>query len=89
MREWSNKVMSVFDWGMAVLWRFLEGGQLRLYPDGDFCNGSVTWSVVADVARLPRAVFLRDNESEVESSGGCGEAPAHCVIAVATERQPV
>ena len=36
LRGWSNKVMSVFCWGMAVLWRLLEAGQLCLYPDGDF-----------------------------------------------------
>lgn len=32
-------------------------------------------------------VFLRGDESEVESNGGCGETPARCVIVVATARQ--
>jgi hypothetical protein len=30
---------------------------------------------VADVARPPHAVFLRGDESEVESNGGSGETP--------------
>ena len=41
------------------------------------------------VARSPRAVFPRGDESKVGSNGGSGEAPARCVIAVATARQPV
>jgi hypothetical protein len=49
--------------------------------DGDFRNGSVTWSSVASVVRLPRMVFLRGDQSEVESNGRCVEAPARCVIA--------
>ena len=36
LHGWSNEVMSIFCWGMAVLWRLLEAGQLCLYPDGDF-----------------------------------------------------
>ena len=32
--------------------------------------------------------LLRGDESEVESNGGCGEAPVHCVFAVVTARQP-
>jgi len=38
--------------------------------------------------RPPRALFLQDDENEVESNSGCGEAPAYCVIVVATARQP-
>jgi len=38
------------------------------------------------VARPPRVVFLRGDESVVESNGGCGEAPVRCVIVVATAR---
>ena len=41
-----------------------------------------------DVARPPRAVFLRGDESEVESNGGCGEAPARLCLCE-TARQPV
>ena len=36
LHRWSNEVMSVFCWGMPVLWRLLEAGQLCLYPDGNF-----------------------------------------------------
>ena len=32
------------------------------------------WNVVVDVARPPRAVFLRGNKNEVESNSGSGEA---------------
>ena len=42
-----------------------------------------------DMARSPRAVFPRGDESKVESNGGSGEAPARCVIAVPNVRQPV
>ena len=48
----------------------------------------MTWSAVADVARPPRAVFFRGDESEVESNGGCGKAPA-CLCLCETARQPV
>jgi hypothetical protein len=41
---------------------------------------------VADVARPPRAVFLRGDEREVESNGGSGEAPRVCAIVVAVVR---
>ena len=44
-------------------------------------------SVVADVARPPRAVFLRGDESEVESNGRYGEAPARLCLCE-TARQP-
>jgi hypothetical protein len=49
-------------------------GNITHYSIGDFRNGSMTWSSVAGVARPARAVFLRGDESEVESNGGCGEA---------------
>jgi hypothetical protein len=52
-------------------------------------NGSVTWNAVVDVARPPRAVFLRGNKSEVESNSGSGEAPTRfCAFMVATTWQP-
>ena len=35
----------------------------------------------------PRVVFLRGDQSEVESNGGCGEAPAHLCLCE-TVRQP-
>ena len=34
----------------------------------------MTWNVVVDVARPPRAGFLRGNKNEVESNSGSGEA---------------
>ena len=43
---------------------------------------------MADVTRPPRAVFLRGDESEVESNSGCGEAPARLCLCE-TARQPV
>ena len=58
------------------------------HPDGDLINGSVTWSTVADMARPRVRCLLRGDESEVESNGGCDEAPVHCVFAVVTARQP-
>jgi hypothetical protein len=63
-------------------------GNITHHSDGDFKNGSVIWSSVVGVARPPFAVFLRGDESEVESNGGCGKSPACCVIMVATARQP-
>ena len=39
------------------------------------------------MARPPRAVFLRGDESEVESNGGCGEAPTRLCLCE-TARQP-
>ena len=45
-------------------------------------------SVVADVARPPRAVFLRGDESEVDSNGRCDEAAVCCVVVVLTARLP-
>ena len=42
---------------------------------------------MADVARPLRAVFLRDDESEVESNGGYGETPTRLCLCE-TARQP-
>jgi hypothetical protein len=74
----------------ATAWLFgtdlTERGIFTHHPDGDIRNGSGAWSTVADVAK-PRAwCFLRSDESEVESNGGCGKAPTRCVIVVATAR---
>nr|TKW00789.1 hypothetical protein SEVIR_8G135225v2 [Setaria viridis] len=46
-------------------------GNIAYHTDSDKRNGSVTWSSGAGVVGPLR-------ESEMES-GGCGEAPAHCV----------
>nr|TKW36290.1 hypothetical protein SEVIR_2G431100v2 [Setaria viridis] len=66
----------------------VERGNIAHHSDSDKRNESVTWSTMASVARSPHVVFLRGDETEVESNGGCGEAPASCLIAVATARQP-
>ena len=66
----------------------LEGGGTAHHSDGNKRNKSVTWSVEADVARPPHAVFLRGDESEVDSNGRCGEAAACCVVVVLTARLP-
>ena len=66
----------------------LEGGGTAHHSDGNKRNKSVTWSAEADVARPPHAVFLRGDESEVDSNGRCGEAAACCVIVVLTARLP-
>ena len=67
----------------------LETGQNFHHLDGDIINGSVTWSTVADVARPPACgVFCEATRARRRSNGGCGEAPARCVIAVVTARQP-
>ena len=57
----------------------LRVANFALHSDGDNRDGSMTWSTMADVVRPPRALFLQDDESEVESNGGCGEAP-HIVL---------
>jgi hypothetical protein len=48
--------------------------------DGDIRNISVTWRNVASVAWPPHVVYLRGYKSEVESNGGCGEAPARLCL---------
>ena len=80
--------------GCSAGMTWLFGGDLEIrgntihHPDGDLRNGSATWSTMADVARPPRAVFLLGGETEMESSGGCGEAPARLCLCE-TARQPV
>jgi hypothetical protein len=54
------------------------------HPDNDLINRSAAWSIVAEEARPPRAV----SSTRLESNSGCDEAPVHCVIMVATARQP-
>ena len=66
----------------------LEGGGTVHHSDGNKRNKSVTWSVEADVARPPHAVFLRGDERELESNDECGVAPCVCTVMVATTRQP-
>ena len=56
-------------------------------PDGDFIYESMTRSTEAEVARPRMRCLRRGDESEEESNGGCGEAPARCVFAVASARQ--
>ena len=63
-------------------------GITALHPDGDFLNGSMMWSAVADVVRPPRVVFLQGDESEVESNGESGRPPHVSAFVVATARQP-
>jgi hypothetical protein len=65
-----------------------SGDGIVHHSDGNKRNGSATWSVEADVARPPHAVFLQGDESKVESNSGCGEAPARCVVMVLTARHP-
>ncbi|TVU21736.1 hypothetical protein EJB05_31393, partial [Eragrostis curvula] len=61
-------------------------GTITHLPDGDIVNGSATWSTVAEVARPPRGGVLY--EAARVSNGGCGEAPACCVLVVMTARRP-
>ena len=58
------------------------------HPNGDFIYESETRSTEAEVARPRMRCLRRGDESEEESNGGCGVAPARCVIAVVTTRQP-
>ena len=51
-----------------------ERGIFAHHFDGDFLNGSWAWSSVAGVAR-PRARSSFEATREVESNGGCSEAP--------------
>lgn len=62
----------------------MEQSNIAYHSDSDKINGSRTWSTMAGVARPLCVVFLRGDESEVESNDGYGEATACCVIAVAT-----
>jgi len=69
--------------------------------DGDFGNRATPCIILMAILytnprhgvlrrkwRGPRVRCLRrGDESEVESNGGCGEAPARCVFVVATARQ--
>jgi hypothetical protein len=58
---------------------------LTVILETDLGRGVLWWAW-----RGPRArCFLRGVEREVEFNGGCGEAPARCVVAVATVRQVV
>lgn len=69
---WSNKAKSAYGVGSAVRWDLGKWGSFALHSNGDNRDGSV-----ADVARLPRAVFLRGDKSEVESNGRRGETPTY------------
>jgi hypothetical protein len=76
-------------------------GAVRL-SDGDLGNRAILFFILTAIQytdlwhgvlrrtrRGPRVWCLRlGDESEVESDGGRGEAPARCVLAVATARQP-
>ena len=57
------------------------------HPDGDFIYKFETRSTDAEVANPRVRCLQRGDESEEESNGGCGEAPARCVFVVATARQ--
>ena len=43
-----------------------SGATLLFAFDGDKRNGTVAWSIVVGVARPPRVVILRGDESEVQ-----------------------
>jgi hypothetical protein len=51
-RSWPAVVFQMFDGD------FGNQGSFALHSDGDNKDGSMTWSVVADVARPLRAVFV-------------------------------
>ena len=86
-REWSNKAKLACDSGSTVRWEPWKQCNFA-HSNGDNRDTSMTWSTMADVVRIPHAVFLRGDASEVESNGGHGETPTHCVIVVATARHP-
>jgi hypothetical protein len=52
-------------------WLSIDGvlgtwGNIAHHPDGSKGNGTVAWSIVTGVARSPRVVILRGDESEVQ-----------------------
>ena len=51
-------------------------GNIAPRSDGDKRNGSMAWRIVVGLARFVHAVYLRGDESEVESNGECGEGLA-------------
>ena len=81
-REWSNEAKLACDSSSTVRWEPWKQCNFA-HSNGDNRDTSVTWSTMADVVRIPHAVFLRGDTSEVESNGGHGETPTHCVIVVA------
>ena len=72
--------------GSALLETRGGGATLLFASDGDKRNGTVAWSIVAGVARLPRVVILRGDESEVQRRMRRG--PRVLCFVVATARQP-
>ena len=63
-----------------------SGAILLFASDSDKRNGTVAWSIVAGMARPPRMVILRGDESEVQRRMQRGSHTLCFVVAAA--RQP-
>ena len=68
MRGWSNEAKLAYGGSSAIRCEPLKWGSFALHSDGDNRDGSATWSTMVDVARPRCAVFLRADESDVESN---------------------